>query len=162
MIDIPFIQKIAAIKARGLPFFATIDADDLSQEAIMCALRGRKSIEGPMTDLLRAQGYFGSYRSGLRTLIRVPITHMNGNDCEIFTTHKTPETILLDSEPVELPEGIKLLISKMSERKRLILKMYFTDNLTLKQISKKLHVSECRISQIKSECLRTLKHASRN
>ncbi len=63
MIDYDHICRVARYRARSLP--PSVDWRDLAQEAALRGLMGRKSIDGPMTDLLRKDAIFGSVRTRL-------------------------------------------------------------------------------------------------
>lgn len=59
-IDYERICRVAHKHARKLPF---TDWRDLAQEAALATLSGRKSIDGPMLDWLRRQGWITNHRS---------------------------------------------------------------------------------------------------
>lgn len=63
MIDYAQIQRTARRFAARLPFWAAVDVNDLAQEAALGALRGRKSRDGAIQDLLRRQGWISNHRS---------------------------------------------------------------------------------------------------
>lgn len=158
--NIALTQKVAGIRASKLPFFSTVDSEDLAQESIMCQMMGRNSIDGPMIDLMRREIFFTG-RRGKENLARVKL-EKDDLHREIFITRETPETILSKSEISEVSKRIKILISWLPKRDQLILKLFFWDGLTCLQIAKQLNVTESRICQLKKESLRILSNARRN
>lgn len=66
----------------------------------------------------------------------------------------TPELLMLE-------EADRLMISRalreLPERKRLVLKLYFFDDMKLREIGETLGVTESRVCQIQSEALKQLK-----
>lgn len=71
MIDYAQIQRVARIFSRRLPHWACVDAEDMAQESALSALRGRKSLTGPMQDALRKQGWIKNHRVGNPPLERI-------------------------------------------------------------------------------------------
>jgi RNA polymerase sigma factor for flagellar operon FliA len=63
---------------------------------------------------------------------------------------------LVDSEHVA---HLRLLISRLPEQQRKVLALYYYEELNLRQVGELLHVSESRVSQIRSQALRRLKTA---
>ena len=57
----------------------------------------------------------------------------------------------------ELKEKLAKAIKKLSDKERLILSLYFYEELTLKEIGEILNISESRVSQIRSEAMKKLK-----
>ncbi|HHY16080.1 MAG TPA: FliA/WhiG family RNA polymerase sigma factor [Firmicutes bacterium] len=72
----------------------------------------------------------------------------------VSTEEQSPAEILLHSETVEeLAEAVQGL----TEREQLVLSLYYTDELTLKEIGHILEVSESRVSQIHTRVIMTLR-----
>lgn len=65
-------------------------------------------------------------------------------------TQSTPEDVFIEKN---LKEKIKKLVAELPERKRLILALYFYEELILADIAKILNLSEARISQILNKTL---------
>lgn len=61
------------------------------------------------------------------------------------------------SENLNLRKIIEKALEKLDEREREIIKLYYLDGFHMKEISKKLNVSESRISQIHSKALLKLR-----
>ena len=57
----------------------------------------------------------------------------------------------------ELKEKLAKAIEKLSDKEKLILSLYFYEELTLKEIGEILNISESRVSQIRSEAMKKLK-----
>lgn len=80
--------------------------------------------------------------------------HERVNDSLISSKIETPESQLENKETRKLLiEGIKSL----SEKQRQVITLYYYEELTLKEISKVLGVSESRVSQIHSNAVKILK-----
>ncbi|WP_250278442.1 FliA/WhiG family RNA polymerase sigma factor [[Clostridium] colinum] len=81
--------------------------------------------------------------------------------------HEKPVDTLIENEKY-LPEKVlqqkedkKILIeaiNSLTEKQRQVITLYYYEELTLKEISKVLGVSESRVSQIHSNCMRILKN----
>lgn len=61
---------------------------------------------------------------------------------------------MVDSEHVA---HLRILISRLPEQQRRVLGLYYYEELNLRQVGEVLHVSESRVSQIRSQALRRLK-----
>ena len=62
-------------------------------------------------------------------------------------------------EREELVDVIKSVLSHYSEREQLIIQLYYFEELTLKEISEVLEITESRISQIHKSVIRKIKIA---
>ncbi|MCX8092795.1 MAG: FliA/WhiG family RNA polymerase sigma factor [Candidatus Goldbacteria bacterium] len=71
-------------------------------------------------------------------------------------------TILSDIERNECISQIANLIEQLETEERLILELYYWDELTLKEIGQVLNLSESRVSQIHTKILLKLKSAYKN
>ena len=71
-----------------------------------------------------------------------------------FEDTRTPEGSLQESELLEV---LTRTIDEMSERERLIITLYYYEELTLKEISGVLGVSESRVSQLHSRAIEKMK-----
>ena len=69
--------------------------------------------------------------------------------------HNEPESELLKSEAGEM---IASAIEKLTEKERIVVTLYYYEELTLKEISKILKVTESRVSQIHSKAIFKLKN----
>lgn len=68
--DISRMARYQASRLRG----GLIEAGDLENEAVLAALRGRKSISGPMQDFIHKQSIVGTYHHSIKVpATRVPL-----------------------------------------------------------------------------------------
>jgi len=88
-------------------------------------------------------------RSGAKIIALMPINEQ----MTILNEEDTAKTVEKD----ELVEMIKSILNKYDERKQLIIQLYYFEELTLKEISNILHISESRISQIHKKLLSKIK-----
>ena len=61
-------------------------------------------------------------------------------------------------ENSEVIKNLELAIDKLPERDKLIMSLYYVDEMNLKEIGEILNVSESRISQIMSSTVKNLKN----
>ena len=84
-----------------------------------------------------------------------------GDDDEKDTIEEIPDTdddnILLKIENTERITFLTNFLKKLSERKRLVMTLYYYENLTFKDIGKVINVSESRVCQIHSQVIEDLK-----
>ena len=73
-----------------------------------------------------------------------------------LVSDETPEEALAQSE---LLEQLADAIDALSERERLVIALYYHEELTLKEISAVMNVSESRISQLHTRAVKNLKKA---
>ena len=71
--------------------------------------------------------------------------------------HPDPEEALEAFERHSLFEHVQTLIARFPEREQRIIRLYYFENLTLREIAEGLSLTEARISQILSKLLRTLR-----
>jgi RNA polymerase sigma factor for flagellar operon FliA len=57
----------------------------------------------------------------------------------------------------EQADGLKAAIARLPEKERTVLALYYYEELNLRQIAEVLHVTESRVSQIRSQALRRLR-----
>lgn len=62
-----------------------------------------------------------------------------------------------DLDRVEQVEGLKRAIGTLPDRERTVLSLYYYEELNLRQIAEIMHVTESRISQIRSQALRRMR-----
>ncbi|MCX7792864.1 MAG: FliA/WhiG family RNA polymerase sigma factor [Thermodesulfovibrionales bacterium] len=67
---------------------------------------------------------------------------------------KTPETLF---EEKRLKERIASLINKLPEKERLVLSLYYWDELTMKEIASILGITEGRVSQLHNQAIMRLR-----
>ncbi len=69
---------------------------------------------------------------------------------------------LVNTVKRELTEKLAEALMKLSEKEKLVLNLYFYEELTLKEIGEILNISESRVSQIRSEAMKKLKKFLKN
>lgn len=138
IIDYAHIQHAAQCFARRLPAWASVDANDLAQESILAALRGRKSRKGPMQDALRKQGWMKRHRSGGET-IRVALDER--------TYGHSPESRLVAKIDIEL------LLNRLPPNQREAVVLHHLVGMTETEMSKSLTIS---IPMVKNRIYRGL------
>jgi RNA polymerase sigma factor for flagellar operon FliA len=62
-------------------------------------------------------------------------------------------------EKDELVEVIKKILSSYKEREQMIIQLYYFEELTLKEISEVLEITESRISQIHKSVIKKIKES---
>lgn len=82
------------------------------------------------------------------------------NSGSFYDIHADPETETPDGnlELKEVAEGLQKKIGELSERNRLILTLYYYEDMTMSEIALLLELSEARISQIVGKLLLQLKY----
>ena len=68
---------------------------------------------------------------------------------------KTPSSIIEDEEKIEI---LAKAIDSLKERYKLILSLYYYEELTLKEIGRMLEISESRVSQLHSKAIVNLRN----
>lgn len=74
-----------------------------------------------------------------------------------FNTHSTQHEPGRDVEQVHFKQALADAIEGLPERERLVLSLYYDEELNLKEIGEVLGVSESRVSQIHSQCAARLR-----
>jgi RNA polymerase sigma factor FliA len=68
-----------------------------------------------------------------------------------------PESETTDYDKVEIKELLKVALQELGEREKLVLALYYVEDLSLKEIKHVLDISEARISQIHTAAIKKLK-----
>jgi len=93
----------------------------------------------------------------LEALLFAPASSGNGNMDEAISADKSclsPEETL---EQEERQEALASAIEELSEREKLILSLYYQEELTLKEIAQILNITAARVSQIHARCIMQLR-----
>lgn len=69
------------------------------------------------------------------------------------------ENLLEDVQKEELMEIIQKILKKLGKREQMIIQLYYFEELSLKEISAILEITESRISQITKEIIKKIRHA---
>lgn len=81
----------------------------------------------------------------------LPLDDQLGNECQYSTMERV--------EREELVDTIKEVLIGFDERDQMIIQLYYFEELTLKEISDILNITESRISQIHKSVIRQIKEA---
>jgi len=100
------------------------------------------------------------------TRSRVALDPRESGDGETAPLHEaladenapSPDAALLERERVG---GVREAFDELPERDRLVLTLSYFEELSLKQIGEVLHITESRVSQIRTRALHRLRHAVR-
>ncbi len=84
--------------------------------------------------------------------VATPI-YINSSDVQ------TPESSLLQTE---LVEQLAKAIEKLNEKERMVVSLYYYENLKLKEIAQVMNITESRVSQIHSAAILKMKHQMSN
>jgi len=81
-------------------------------------------------------------------------------ESSLYETHADPDILTPDQdlESKEMVQILKRKLGQLNERDRLILTLYFYEDMTMNEIALLLELSEARISQIVGKLLIQLKH----
>lgn len=131
--DYDLICRVAKRYTSKLP--PSIDWRDLANEAAVKMLAGRKSIDGPMQDLLR-KGLVGNIRFA-KTLQTVDIG-------DFAATEVLPDAALMLKERIE--QMIYDPILTVKEHR--LLKAVLKDNVPTKELARRRNITEGRVSQM--------------
>jgi RNA polymerase sigma factor for flagellar operon FliA len=74
----------------------------------------------------------------------------------IKSEDKNPEETLFENE---IKQAIAEELKKLSERERLVIVLYYYEELTFKEIAEILKLSESRVSQIHSEAMNKIRNS---
>ncbi len=131
--------------AQHLP---AVDADDLEQEAILAALLGRKSILGPMQDLLRKQGWVKQFRNDRINSEMVGLEfafNLANNDNQEALTVKH-----------DLARHVEMAVIALGAQRQKMIRLRFWGGMTLLQCGTALGICESRAWQVEHEALAEL------
>jgi len=140
-IDYDLICRVAKRRAQTLRG-QRVEWEDLAQETILHALKGRKSIDGPMTDLLRrdmfnSRSVSRQHRVSLRELAVVPRYNY-------------------------LPLGVQRAISELTPRQSQVLYLIYWQGHSNREAAKELGVNESRVGQLNRAILKRFRAALTN
>jgi RNA polymerase sigma factor for flagellar operon FliA len=71
------------------------------------------------------------------------------------TTKKNPQEIL---EEKDVQKELEIALKKLPERERMIMVLYYHENMTLKEIGETIEVSESRVCQLHAQAVMKLKN----
>ena len=122
--------------------------DEIAQEANISTPRYRQMLQEAGTIVLSLDAPLGSLaqEEGLTSL------------AELLEDERSPEP----DEQVEMQELMALLrvaLDELPERERMLLALYYSEEMTMKEISKIMNVSESRICQLHIQAILRLRNA---
>ncbi len=79
------------------------------------------------------------------------------DESDHFDSHSTQQEPGRDIEKIHFQQALAEAIAGLPERERLILSLYYDEELNLKEIGEVLGVSESRVSQLHSQCAARLR-----
>lgn len=136
-----------AIKEYEMQYGKEPDAKELSNKLDMPLDEINKLIKNAsLYNLISLDGYLEQ-------------SHEKVNDGLIIKETDMPEQIL---EKNEQKNEMKNCINSLTKKQQQVITLYYYEELTLKEISKIMGVSESRISQIHSNCMKILKNKLKN
>lgn len=136
--------------ARGQAVF---DADDLAQETALRQLSGRKSIDGPMRDLVRRDGRIGGTKRA-RLCYSVPIYEA----AQLRAPEENKEHELVRIAAEREKEGrVRQAVRRLHPSRQRVIQAYFFEALPLKQVGRALGFNESRACQLKNSALAQLR-----
>jgi len=98
-------------------------------------------------------------RGGRLVSLEAPVTGADGSQGHVIDVLSDPSAPGPDDD-VTREESVRLLreaIEELPDRERIVLALYYYEDMTLRQISEILRVTESRISQIRSQALGRLR-----
>ncbi len=87
----------------------------------------------------------------------VSLTRSIGEDMTLEDVISSDSEVIEMYEDAEMKEQLVVALKKLPERERMVLTLYYYEELTFKEIGKTLGISESRVSQIHSEVIAKLK-----
>jgi RNA polymerase sigma factor (sigma-70 family) len=150
---IPFANKLAYKKKKGLPKF--VDLEELKSAAYLGLVEAASRynpdlgikfttfsyprIFGAIHDFLREQGWMRRDEPVQMMSLDVPCT--DGEDCTLKDT-------LEAKEGARTEECFEAITIPLDDRERDVLRHYYIDEYSMKEVGDKFGVSESRISQL--------------
>lgn len=89
-------------------------------------------------------------------LFAPPVANPEGGE-ELFFADSTSTAPEEKVEQQERREALARAIAELSEREKLVLSLYYREELTLKEIARILNITAARVSQIHARCILTLR-----
>ncbi len=91
----------------------------------------------------------------------VSLTRTIGDDMTLEDVIGSDSEVIAQFEDEELKEQLVKILKRLPERDRMVVTLYYYEELTFKEIGKALGISESRVSQIHSEVISKLKEQFR-
>jgi RNA polymerase sigma factor FliA len=126
-------------------------------ELDMNSVNGEKyarAINMSISEFEKIKGYLANSEA-------VSLTRSIGEDMTLEDVIGGDSEVIQQFEEEELREQLVKILKQLPERDRMIVTLYYYEELTFKEIGKTLGISESRVSQIHSEVIGKLKEAFR-
>ncbi len=102
-------------------------------------------------------GKFEQIKGYLANADAVSLTRSIGEDMTLEDVISGDNEVVEQFEDAELKEQLIRLLKELPDRERMVITLYYYEELTFKEIGKTLGISESRVSQIHSEVIGKLK-----
>lgn len=141
LIDYSNIRRAADRLYSRLPRGVGIDADDLAQEAVLAGLRGRKSRDWPMIDLLRKQGWMRQHRCNYkgRRPVSFPERH-NDRFKRSFARENSYGAVHLEQAWIAAVD-VYTLLDRLDPRQKEAIRLHYLVGMTAPEIAIELGLS---------------------
>ncbi len=106
-------------------------------------------------------GEFEQIKGYLANAEAVSLTKTIGEDMTLEDVIGSDSEVIEQFEDEELKEQLVKILKSLPERERMVITLYYYEELTFKEIGKTLGISESRVSQIHSEVISKLKEQLR-
>lgn len=156
---IDYLRRIDKLPRRDRKMYGKVQEviDRLSQQF------GREPSDEEVADELdiSLESYY-ELLSGVqqRNALSLDTPTAEDSEASFYDTHADPDVLTPDEdlESKELVDILKQKLGQLNERDRLILTLYYYEDMTMNEIALLLELSEARISQIVGKLLIRLKH----
>lgn len=129
-----------------------VEVGDLENEAIVRALAGRQSNDGPMQDLMRRQGWMKNYRSGNSN-------HRQYDLQRVALNSKRPHKVIKAPRPARAIPDVERAVSRLTVRYIMVLRMRYWYGMEQKAIGRAMGFGESRANAIEKSAIKQLKEA---
>ncbi len=126
-------------------------------ELDMDSINGEKyarAINMSISEFEQIKGYLANAEA-------VSLTRAIGDDMTLEDVIGSDSEVIEEFEEGEMKEQLVKILKGLPERERMIVTLYYYEDLTFKEIGKTLGISESRVSQIHSEVISRLKEEFR-
>ena len=126
-------------------------------ELDMNSINGEKytrAINMSISEFEQIKGYLANAEA-------VSLTRTIGDDMTLEDVIGSDSEVIEQFEDEEMKEELVKILKRLPERERIVVTLYYYEELTFKEIGKTLGISESRVSQIHSEVISRLKEQFR-
>ncbi len=109
-----------------------------------------KAINMSVSEFEQIKGYLANAEA-------VSLTRSIGEDMTLEDVISGDSEVIEMYEDAEMKEQLVIALKRLPERERMVVTLYYYEELTFKEIGKTLGISESRVSQIHSEVIAKLK-----